>query len=144
MFCFKNNVKGLTLIEVLTAIGVIGILIFVSINVITQSMVSSKRMDMEYSASNIAQQRMDEVKNLNFDDIPSVREDRTRVDFRGNIDPEGLFLRTTKVYEDYVGNEYLKKIKVSVKRSVYDMTGSAGRPGDGDTFIIESLFADYK
>ncbi len=144
MNIFKNDEKGLTLIEVLTAIGVIGILVFVSINVITQSMVTSKRMDMEYSASNIAQQRMDEVKNLNFDDISSVREDRTRVDHFGNVDPEGLFLRTTEVVEDYDDNEFLKKVKVSVKRSLYAMTGSVGTPEEGETLIIEGLFADYK
>lgn len=143
--------RGFTLIEVLAAFGVVAIVIISLIAAITQSMVFSKRVDAIYTSSYLAQRRMDLLKRFAFDELyPDAVESNVRVGADGNVSPQGEYMRTTEITDNYGGNPFLKKVKVTVYRLRINMDGSVTDPVTGDInfmpnpVIVETMFADVK
>jgi len=147
----SGSIKGFTLIEVLTSFALIVIVIMSLTATITQSMVFSRRIDIMYTSSYIAQRRIDLLKRFDFDELyPGGLEDSIRLNAQGTIDPNGEYMRTTEVSEDHDGNPYLTKVKVMVYRIKVNMDGSIIDPITGEVVfmtnpvIVETLFADVE
>lgn len=137
-----HSSKGISLVEMLLSMALVSIAVFAIIGTVAQSAVFSRRVDMQYAASNLASQRMDMVRSLNFTDIQSADEDAVRVDIYGDMDAEGDYLRTTEVFTDHEGNDRLVRVKVTVKVSHIDMLGRKEHPAEGHEVILETLISD--
>jgi type II secretory pathway pseudopilin PulG len=143
--------KGFTLVEVLTAFTLIVIVISALSASLAQSMIFSKRLDIIYVSSYLAQRRIDLLKRFDFDGLyPAGLENRVRLNAAGNIDPNGEYMRTTEVDENYKGNPYLTKITITVYRIKINMDGSIIDPVTGNVafmstpVVMETVFADVK
>lgn len=135
--------KGMTLVEVLVAMGLIGVVSFSALVFVNQSVVFSRRVNLKYASINIAQQQIDTVRTQSFDLIPLAQETSVRVDDRGNVDPEGAYLRSTEVTTEYQGNPYLTKVGVKVLRAAVGFGVSEGSPElEEEKVILETLISD--
>jgi type II secretory pathway pseudopilin PulG len=130
------NHKGITLVEVVMSAAILAIVVITVVITVAQSSVFSRELDKVYAATNLAKMRVDDLKRLNFSDLATeAAETDVRIDSTGAADSGGNYIRTTEVDEDYDGNSYLVKVKVSVDRM------DDGSPF-GSPVVIETLFAD--
>lgn len=133
-----RNSKGITLVEVLVSMSLVVLVVSVVVIAVAQSSVNSNRLDMIYTASELAKKHMDGLKALNFRDIPDrAPETDVVIDRYGEADPNGDYRRTTEINEDWSGNPYAIKVKVSVDRIV---NGSVS----GHPVVVETVFADVE
>lgn len=139
-----RNHKGVTLVEVMVSIILVGIITTALCAIVAQSAVFSKRIDSVYTASLLAQRRIEFIGKLEFNDIESATETDIRIDNDGNMSISGDYSRTTEVTEDYDGNSILTKVKVTVKRADVSMSGGTSNPSSGRTVVMETLFADVE
>jgi type II secretory pathway pseudopilin PulG len=138
-----RDCKGITLAEVIISVVLVALIVGSLIAAVSQSSVFSRRIDMVYTASSLAQRRIDLLKRLNFDQLSSAVETDVRVDARGNYDSGGNYIRTTEVTTDHDGNPYLTKVKVSVKKVKIIMYGGIESTETlGQPVIMEMLFTD--
>ncbi|MFH1394947.1 MAG: hypothetical protein ABIH09_02185 [Candidatus Omnitrophota bacterium] len=144
-FCGK---KGITLIEVVIAATLVFIAVISIGALVTQSSVFSRRIDTIYTASYLAQRRIDLLKRLDFSQISSAVESEVRISNDGNIDPNGDYTRTTEITTDFEGDSHLIQVKVTVKRLQINMDGSYLDPDTGEAVfagqpvVMETLFSD--
>jgi len=145
---FFSDRKGMTLVEVVVAAALV-LISAVSISAIaTQSSVFSRRVDTVYTASYLAQRRIDLLKRLDFSQISAAEESEVRIGTDGNIDTDGGYLRTTEISTAFGGDSHLTKVKVTIKRIKINMDGSILDPETGAmTFsgvpiVMETLFSD--
>ncbi|MFQ5952878.1 MAG: hypothetical protein ACE5JK_05690 [Candidatus Omnitrophota bacterium] len=141
-----SDKKGMTLIEVFVSAALIAVIVLSLFVVATQSAVFSRRIEQVYTATYIAQRRIDLLKRLGFDQIPSAAESDVRVGTDGNISGSGHYVRTTEVESDFGGNPSLIKIKITVQRLKINMDGSISDPVTylGDPIIMETLYSNIE
>ncbi|MBD3426174.1 MAG: hypothetical protein GF409_02965 [Candidatus Omnitrophica bacterium] len=144
-----NSSRGMTLIEVVISIALVALVVVSLFAAVTQTSVFSQRIDRVYTASYLAQRRIDMVKRLEFDQLGFAEETDVRVDADGNLASDGHYVRTTEVTENYSGNAFLAKVKVTVQRAKVYMDGSitddAGQISYiGQPVVMETLFADME
>jgi len=149
MFQWAKNDRGMTLMEVVVAVGLVIAVIAGMTAVMSQSSVFSRSIDIAYTASYLAQRRIDMLKRLEFDQVEYAGETSVRVGADGYVDANGAYLRTTEVDTSYSGNSYLTKVKVSVRRlRIFpdgSITDSAGQTSFlGNPVIMETLFVDIE
>lgn len=142
-----SNKKGMTIVEVVVSIALTALVLTSIIALITQGSVFSKSIDIVYTGTYIAQRRIDLLKRLSFDELAGAAETDIRIGADGNANSKGYYLRTTEVTENYDSNEYLTKVKVSVKRAKVDINGGILDSNGNATFIgepivLEGLFCD--
>lgn len=146
---FRSSVRGMTLVEVIVSFA-LGIIIVVTLlAAVTQSAVFSESIDISWKATYLAQRRIDMLKRLDFRYLSQAVESNVRINADGNIDPAGDYLRTTEVDEDYDGNAYLTKVKISVNRIKVNISGgSYDAQGKviflGNPIVMETLFVDMQ
>jgi len=147
----KNvKLKGITLVEVIVSISLVAVVVVALAAAVTQSSVFSKSIDIVYTASYLAQRRINVLKRLDFDQISAAEETDIRVNEGGDIDSSGKYIRSTEIITDVGGNSYLTKVKVSVRRVKVNIDGTIINPSSGQmTFlgqpiIMETLFADVE
>ena len=140
--------KGMTLVEAIAAAALV-LIVAVSMGALaTQSAVFSRRVDTVYTASYLAQRRVDLLKRLDFSQISAAEESDVRVNADGNISANGNYLRRTEITPDFSANAHLQKVKVTIKRVKINMDGSILDPETGEmTFlgeaiVMETLFSD--
>jgi prepilin-type N-terminal cleavage/methylation domain-containing protein len=125
MFLSIKDHSGVTLVEVIVAMLLVGIVTFSLTGAVLQSSVFSERVDVIYTASYLAQRKVDMLKRLDFNQLDSsVAETNVRIDGTGTLNPDGKYLRTTAITTNYDGNSYLKKIKVSIARVKVNIDGT--------------------
>lgn len=109
------NKKGLTLVEVVVAMVLVTIASLAILAAVSQSAVFGGKADTIYTASIIAQKRIDLLKKFSFGDIADIASE---IDTAIDVDGDGVtdFKRTTEVTENYDGYSELLKIKVTVYR----------------------------
>ncbi len=136
--------KGMTLVEVVVATCLIALGVIVLLGVAAQTAVFSERSDRGYAATNLAIKRMEMLKRLDYDMLPLAEESDVRVGADGNISTSGKFFRTTEMTENFNGNSYLMRVKVTVRELKVNADGSV--PGtvqyQGSPVVIETLFVD--
>jgi len=143
-----SSQKGMTLVEVVTAIALAGIVVISLISTVTQSSVFSKTIDITYKASYLAQRRIDMLKRLNFDQLEDAEENQVRINASGVIDSAGEFTRTTEIEMDYDSNQYLCKVKVTIYKVKVTQDGKTTNVSGetvfvGNPIVMETIFADF-
>ena len=132
----SNTQRGLTLVEVVISILLIAISIVSVLAAVTQSSVFSKRIDAVYTASYLAQRRIDVLKEFEFDQLdPSAIETNVEIDVDDDGDSD--YSRTTEITPNYSGNSKLTKVKVTVEKVQLNLDGTES--GMGDPIIMETL-----
>jgi prepilin-type N-terminal cleavage/methylation domain-containing protein len=137
MKIFKNDSKGFTLVEVLVSVTIVAVLCTSLILAATQHIVYSKKIDSIYACSNLAKERVNSLRTYLFSDLASAEETAVRISRNGVEDISGEFCRTTEVEEEFDGNPYMARIKVSVDR--VEDGSAAGKP-----VIMETIFTDIE
>ena len=128
------NKKGLTLVEVVVAMVLVTIASLAILAAVSQSAVFGGKADTIYTASMIAQKRIDLLKKFSFGDIAGIAaEIETAVDING--DGVTDFVRTTAITEEYDGHSGLLKVKVTV----YRLEDGAKK---GGPVVMETLMSD--
>lgn len=134
MKIFSKDTKGLTLIEVVVSIALLGMVMVALAAAVAQFGVFSHRIDQIYTSSYLAQRRIELLKKFDFDDLfPGANETNIRVDANGTINVNGDYARTTGVYT--TSSEYMLHVKVSVDKYV------DGQPS-GTPVVMETLFSN--
>jgi len=111
------NISGLTLIEVLISIVIVAFIAIALLSTITQSVFFADQADKIYTASIVANRRIEGIKKFDYNDLATIGpEDSIPVD--DNEDGVTDYLRTTTVDEDYDGYAGLIRVIVSVQRLV--------------------------
>ncbi|MGD2278615.1 MAG: prepilin-type N-terminal cleavage/methylation domain-containing protein [Candidatus Omnitrophota bacterium] len=147
---YFHDKKGLTLVEVLVSVILIAVIIVAMVAAVTQGTVYSKRIEHVYTATYIANRRVDLLKRLGFAQVSSAEETDVRVDADGNMSETGNYVRTTGIDTGYGGNPSLTKVKVTVNRVKVYMDGTINDPVTGEiTFmgqpiVMETLFSDIE
>jgi Tfp pilus assembly protein PilE len=140
--------RGVTFVEVIIAAALVVVIVLSLAATNIQSSVFSKRIDFVYTATQIGQRRMDLLKRLGFDQVPSAVETDVRVDADGNMFASGNYVRTTEVDTNFGGNPSLAKVKVIVKRVKIYMDGSISDSGEttfiGQPIVMETLFSNIE
>lgn len=109
----RKNQKGVTLIELMMAVGLflIGMQALLSIN--AQGIVEAKRAEYVYTAYNLAKNHLERLKAGAFTDLATANETSTQINADGDPDASGQFYRTTAA-AIYNGNANLMQVTVSV------------------------------
>jgi type II secretory pathway pseudopilin PulG len=131
------STKGITLVEVLVSMALVTLVIVSVVALLGQSATYSVRIDKIYTTANLAKKRIDDIKWLQFTDLAArAAEVNVRIDEAGYNDPNGGYIRTTEITENFDGNVYLTKIKVTVDE--FTDGAALGKPT-----IVETLRADH-
>ncbi len=130
---FKDS-RGMTLVEVIISIMIVALIAIAVLTAITQGAILISRSDEIYTASILAQARIDTLKKFDFANIPYTAPE---IDVPIDIDGDGEvdFFRTTAVTQNFNGFSDLVTVKVSVDRA--DEASPAGHP-----ITMETVFAD--
>lgn len=126
--------KGMTLVEVVVATALIMIVTLAVIAAVVQSVTFTETADKIYTASILAQKRIELLKNFVFNDLA---ENALETDTAIDVDADGTtdYMRTTAITENFDEYSNLLHIKVSVDR-VIDGEKS------GHPVVMETLFLD--
>jgi len=130
--------EGMSLIEAVISITLVVLVVLSILIAVTQNATFSRRIDKVYTSSNLAKKRIDDLKRYNFRDLGErAVEAAVRVDAEGSLDLSGDYVRTTEITEDYAGNPYMTRMKVSVDKMI------EGSPS-GSPVVMETIFADVE
>lgn len=148
----KFNVKkqkGVSLVEVVFAIAIAAFVTLAMIAAMSQSSVFSRNIDSHYTASYIAQRRIDMVKRLEFSQLGYAEEPFILVGVDGTMDEAGEYARKTELEIPYGGNIDLVKVKVTVQRLRILPDGSIADPYAENAFVskpvvMETLLANVE
>jgi type II secretory pathway pseudopilin PulG len=88
---------GLTLVESIVAVCIFGIAIAGICALLVSARELNDRARLHYTAINIAKNRLEKARTLNFSTLSLFQENGTIVDYNGNPDPNGAFRRTTVI-----------------------------------------------
>ena len=118
MFTFNKNKKGITLTEVLFSAGIIALVASGILVVFVQTIDISKRINYEYTATNLAKSRVERARTIiatnGFDSLSDLTESDTIIDSEGSPDQNGEFNRSTTVATNYGGDSRLAQIDVTI------------------------------
>lgn len=92
-----SNKRGSSLVEVMVALTIFAVLIASSCKVLLATRTTLDLARDHYTASNIAKDRVELVRTLDFNQIPELEEDMLIIDKRGIPSDQGHFRRTTIV-----------------------------------------------
>ena len=106
--------KGTTLVEVLTATAILALVIVGIMGIFTVSVQTSKKINYEYGATNLAKNRIERLKTVAFALLADAAENNIRINENGDADSNGLYLRTTTVTANYGGDAHLSSVQVQV------------------------------
>ncbi|MDD5633922.1 MAG: hypothetical protein PHW46_01440 [Candidatus Omnitrophica bacterium] len=139
-----KNKKGMTLAEVVVSAVLVLVVVGALVGAVLQGSVFSRRIDMIYTASYLAERRIEVLKRFDFDQIYVGEESNVRIDLDGNIDPNGAYQRSTEILMQHGGNPYLAKVKVTVGKIKINMDGTIDSTPSfsGNPVVVETLFAD--
>lgn len=89
--------SGSSFVEVMIALAIFGVFIASSCKVLLAARTTLDLARDHYTASNIAKDRIELVRTLDFNQIPELEEDKLVIDGTGTPSDLGHFRRTTTV-----------------------------------------------
>ena len=135
-------ISGVTLTEVLISAGIITIVIVGVLLVFVQTVDLSKRINFEYTATNLAKSRLERIRAVfetsGFDSIVDSEETDTLINGDGISDPNGNFRRSTIVNENYNGDTRQTAVEV---RLTYRYRGEWKVSA---TVVMDTIFVDME
>ncbi len=106
--------RSSTIAEVIISVLIVSVTISGTLNLIVQNIASGDAMSYIYSATNLAKNRIERLKAIDFSLLSDAVEVDTFLDGDGIPHPEGEFRRTTDIIVPYGGNSNLAFIDVKV------------------------------
>lgn len=133
MWKLFHDQKGFSLVEVLVSVIVVAVVSLALLATVSGSIFFTATADKVYTASILAQARIDLLRKFPFTDLADIApESDTLVDVDG--DGTDDYARTTSITESYNGYTDLIGIKVSVDR--IESGSKVGHP-----VVMETLLA---
>lgn len=129
----KNS--GLTLVESIVAVCIFGIAIAGMCALVVSARELSDRARLHYTAINIAKNRVEKARTLNFSMLDLFQENGVVVDYNGNPDPNGAFKRNT-VISNVATNLVEIIVTVDIRNRV-----TLGFAGENET--VRSYLTEY-
>lgn len=130
-----SNRRGVSIIESVIAMGVLGLTIGGACRLTLASNQASDIARMHYQAANIARNRLERGRALGFSQLAECAESRVRVDCFGAPDKRGRFRRSTEVNAI---SDSLREVIVTVE--IQDRVKVAFI---GESEIVQSTIADF-
>lgn len=127
--------RGLTLVESIVGICIFGIAIAGMCALVVSARELSDRARLHYTAINIAKNRLEKARTLNFSMLDLFQENGVVVDYNGNPDPNGAFKRST-VISNVATNLVEIIITVDIRNRV-----TLGFAGENET--LRSYLTEY-
>lgn len=106
--------SAVTLVEVCIATAILVMTVGSFLSIILMSVKSSKTSDYMYIAANMGKNRIERLKELDFQSLEEAEETDTRLDKYGNSNLTGDFFRTTHIAGNYEGSVDLKEVTVTI------------------------------
>jgi type II secretory pathway pseudopilin PulG len=114
-----NDKKGITLIEALVSAIIITLVMLGILATLIQTIDISKRINFEYTSSNVAKSRLERARSIidtsGFSTLVDFTETDTVVDESGVPDLNGYYRRDTAVTANYGGDANLAQVDVTVE-----------------------------
>jgi prepilin-type N-terminal cleavage/methylation domain-containing protein len=127
--------RGFTLIEALIGIVILSISFSGICGLIVQASKMTSMSHSQYAAVNIAKNRLERARTLDFNDLWSLAEDDVLVDVNGSPDPNGHFRRTTLVTsvetnltELLITTETRNRVTLQFEQDVVTLSSLFARP----------------
>jgi prepilin-type N-terminal cleavage/methylation domain-containing protein len=111
---FINKRAGVTLLEVLIASAIIVIFCSGFFLALITSLKSQWLASTHYRAMNLAKNRIQHARTVDFGTLPLMAEDSVKIDEEGNLSITGQYIRTTTVNTNIVPG-LLYEITVQIK-----------------------------
>lgn len=111
--CAPND-SGMTLVETMIAVMVLGVFMA---GVFTLAIQSRKSVNMardHYVAVTLCKNRLETARTMGFNSLTSLRETAYICDATGGADPEGTYRRATEVTTGFLSSTNLTEVKVTV------------------------------
>ncbi len=106
---------GLTVIEVVIALAILGITLGGAYSVLLISIQNRAFAHDHYAATLLANNRLEHARHLAFSEVGAAfEEDAVRINDEGVLDPEGRYVRSTTVTPDYRNDPRLKEVQVEI------------------------------
>ncbi len=91
-----------TLMEVMIVIALTGVAITAAVGLLSTVMWGANMTRHRLTASNIANNRIEELRSLPYAEVPAMEEDRVIVNGQGVRDGDGEYVRTTEIGTDFL------------------------------------------
>lgn len=127
---------GMTLVEVMVALGVLVIVLAGAYQLVTQSARLTSSARNRYLATTIARSRIERAETFEYDDLHLLAEDDMFVNEFGTPDPFGQFRRSTIVDTNF--QPFITSMEVVV--DIKDMTTGSF---EGQQESVSILFTKY-
>lgn len=131
--------KGFTLVEVMVAVGLLGMTIAGFYAVLTASTRTRIMAHNRYVAVTIANNRIERAKYMRMEELPLLEEEGTLVNALGSPNPQGPFIRSTVIAPHQNGDARLARITVSVQAPRVRRGTTTGLTETVSTLLTEYL-----
>jgi prepilin-type N-terminal cleavage/methylation domain-containing protein len=136
---FACRRTGFTLVEVMIAVGLLGMTIAGFYAVLTASTRTRIMAHNRYVAVTIANNRIERAKHMRIDELPLLVESGTLVNALGSPNPDGPFVRSTTINPSQNGDPRLTRITVSVQAPRVRRGTTTGLTETVSTLLTEYL-----
>lgn len=127
--------RGLTLVESIVAICIFGIAIAGMCALVVSARELSNRARLHYTAINIAKNRLEKARTLNFSMLDLFQENGVVVDYNGNPDSNGAFKRST-----VISNVATNLVEITI---TVDIRNRVTLEFAGENEILHSYLTEY-
>ncbi len=131
--------EGFTFIEVMVAITLLVLSMAGAYQVVNMSMQARQNAHNYYTATIIANNRIERAKNVTFDNLAMLVEDNSRVNELGAPDLAGRYYRTTTVDPMWGEEEQVTRIAVVVQAPA----PTIGSDTEGPSVLVSTLLTTY-
>lgn len=135
----RGGRSGLTLVEVLIAVGLLGMMMAGFYAVISASTRTRIMAHNQYVAVTIANNRIERAKHMRIEELPLLVESGTPVNNLGSPDPDGPFKRTTTITPNQNGDPLVTRISVTVQAPRVRRGTTTGLTETVSTLLTEYL-----
>ena len=136
----RSASDGYSLIEVVVAMAILGIVLAGIYRVMTVSMQTRQVAVNHYVATVMANNQIERAKNLAFGNLSLLVEDERPVDELGTTDANGRYLRTTIIEPVWGGESNLTRITVTILPPAPNRSSSAGTDPVSVSTLIKRPF----
>ncbi len=134
--------EGFTFIEVMIAMTLLVLSMAGAYQVVNMSMQARQNAHNYYTATIIANNRIERAKNVTFGNLEMLAEDNNRVNELGAPDPAGRYHRITTVDVNPIeGIEEGKLTRIAVV--VQAPAPTTGRDTEGPSVLVSTLLTTY-
>lgn len=134
----NEHKRGATIVETLVALSIFALFVAGAAKVIVMQSKITDKSQAHFIAINIAKNQIEQVRNLrrsDFSQILLLQETGTRVNEKGEADPNGQFSRITTIQRD-ARNDFLIEVEVRV-----NLINRVTLNFDGEHEVLKSYIA---